>query len=270
MIAHERRLREWVHVSAACPSAVDAGAVAPQTCILAGGRGTRLGERVRDVPKPLLEVAGEPFLLHQLRLLANRGVREVVICVGYLAKMIVESIGSECFGMRVAYSHDRPGAEGTLQALRGAAALLDEHFLVLYGDTYLRIDYARAAASWRASGLPAMMSVYRNDGRLGVSNAVYEEGRVSAYDKHSPRPRMHWIDYGLGGLERRALSLAPAASTDLADLYHVLAREGLLFGFEATERFYEIGTPRALAETAAYLRSADVRSENDCVEGLAR
>lgn len=251
-------------------SGANTGIAAPQTCILAGGRGTRLGERVRDIPKPLLEVAGEPFLLHQLRLLANHGVREVVICVGYLGEMIVESVGSERFGMRVAYSHDRPGREGTLQALRDAAPLLDERFLVLYGDTYLRIDYARAAASWRASGLPALMSVYRNDGRLGVSNAVYEAGRVSAYDKHSPQPRMHWIDYGLGGLERGALALVPAASTDLADLYHVLAREGMLFGFEATERFYEIGTPRALAETSAYLRSADVHLESACIEGAAR
>lgn len=234
----------------------------PQVCILAGGRGTRLGARVEGIPKPLLEVAGEPFLIHQLRLLAARGIREVVLCVGYLGDMIVELIGTERFGMSISYSHDRPGLEGTLGGIRRALPLLDERFLVVYGDAYLRIDYAQAAASWRASGLPAMMSVYRNEGRWEVSNAVYDRdrGRVLAYDKWAPDSRMRWIDYGLGGLQRGALELAPAGASDLADLHCILAREGLLHGFEASERFYEIGTPRALAEIDAYLQGLAVRS----------
>jgi NDP-sugar pyrophosphorylase family protein len=230
-----------------------------QVCILAGGKGTRLGKLVCDLPKPLLEVAGEPFLFHQLRLLAIHGVRDAVICVGYLGDRIVERVGAERFGVHIEYSCDRPGLNGTLGGIRGALPLLGKRFLVLYGDTYLRIDYAQAAASWRASGLPAMMSVYRNDGRWGTSNAVYGEGRVLAYDKRVPGPRMRWIDYGLSGLDRDVLDLVPADTSDLADLLHVLARDGLLHGVEATERFYEIGTPAALAETDAFLCSAPVR-----------
>ncbi len=66
---------------------------------------------------------------------------------------------------------------------------------------------------------------------------------------------MRWIDYGLGGLTASALASAGAPMRDLAELYHELAARGELFGFEATERFYEIGTPAALAETDAFLRS---------------
>ncbi len=228
----------------------------PPVCILAGGRGTRLGERAREVPKPLLEVAGEPFLIHQLRLLAAHGVREAVICVGHRGEMIESRIGEERSGVRIAYSHDGPGLDGTLGAIRRALALLPERFLVLYGDTYLRVDYRAADRAWRESGLPALMVVLRNEGRWDVSNARYERGRVAAYDKHAPAADMSWIDYGLGGLTAAALERVAESERELAVLYGALARRGELCGHEATERFYEIGTPAALEETEAFLRTA--------------
>jgi NDP-sugar pyrophosphorylase family protein len=225
----------------------------PPICLLAGGVGSRLGEAVKETPKPLLEVAGEPFMLHQLRLLAAHGAREVVVCVGYLGERIVDSIGTERFGVKIAYSHDGPQLLGTLGAIRGAAQLLGERFLVLYGDTYLRIDYRAASAAWERSRLPAMMTVLRNDGRWDTSNAILDGSRVVAYDKRQPTPDMRWIDFGLGGIERSALSLVGSEASDLSDLYHELSIRGRLFGFEASERFYEIGTPKALAETSAFL-----------------
>ena|GEM_PF-325869 len=230
----------------------------PPVCILAGGRGTRLGDRTRSVPKPLIEVAGEPFLVHQLRLLAEHGAREAVICVGHLGEMIEQGIGHERFGVRIAYSYDGPGLDGTLGAIRRAAPLLPGRFLVLYGDTYLRLDYRAAARAWSDSGLPALMAVLRNEGRWDTSNALYEQGRVRVYDKRAPTPGMHWIDYGLGGLTAAALASAPADERDLAGLYSTLASRGDLCGFPASERFYEIGTPGALRETDAFLR--DLRS----------
>jgi NDP-sugar pyrophosphorylase family protein len=226
----------------------------PPVCILAGGLGTRLGERVREIPKPLLEVAGEPFLIHQLRLLAAHGAREVVLCVGYRSETIAARIGEERFGVRVAYSHDDPGLNGTLGAIRKALPLLGERFLVLYGDAYLRIDYGAVALAWRRSGLPALMTAFRNEGRWDTSNVLCESGRILAYDKHAPTRAMRWIDYGLGGLEARALWGVPQEECDLAALYGLLARHGDLYGYAATTRFYEIGTPAALAETEAFLR----------------
>jgi NDP-sugar pyrophosphorylase family protein len=225
-----------------------------------------LGDRVRDLPKPLLEVAGEPFLAHQLRLLAAHGAREVVMCVGYRSDAIVERIGTRQFGMRIAYSHDAPGLSGTLGAIRRAREMLGERFLVLYGDTYLRIDYRAATTAWQASGMPAMMSVLRNEGRWGVSNVAYADGRVLAYDKRGPRARMSWIDYGLGGLEQAALDRVAPSTRDLSKLYSVLAHDGLLCGFEATNRFFEIGTPAALAEADAFLRGPTGAAEAEPAE----
>jgi NDP-sugar pyrophosphorylase family protein len=225
----------------------------PPVCLLAGGLGTRLGETVRDTPKPLLEVAGEPFLLHQLRLLARYGAVRVVLCVGYLGELIEERIGQSQFGIHITYSYDGPSLIGTLGAVRKAAPQLGDRFLILYGDTYLRLDYASVAREWERSELPGLMTVLRNEGRWDVSNAVFDGTRVTTYDKRTPNPAMHWIDYGLGGLRAEALDVMPAEVDDLADLYHELAGRRELFGYAAAERFFEIGTPAALAEADAFL-----------------
>lgn len=228
----------------------------PPVCILAGGRGTRLGELACEVPKPLIEVAGEPFLIHQLRLLAANDVREIVICVGYRGEMIESSIGRTRFGMNIAYSRDSPDLDGTLGAIRRALPLLPGRFLILYGDTYLRLDYRAADRIWRESGCLGLMTVLRNDGRWDTSNAHYEHHRVLAYDKQAPSAAMHWIDYGLGGLRAEAIDTLARSESDLAALYRVLACRGELCGYPAVNRFYEIGTPGALAATEVFLRSA--------------
>lgn len=233
--------------------------VAPEplapVCVLAGGLGSRLGGAVRDVPKPLLEVAGRPFLAHQLDLLRAHGAERVVLCVGYLGELIEAEIGDgAAFGLDVRYAYDEPGLSGTAGAVRGALPLLGDAFLVLYGDTYLRIDYRGVERVWRESGQPALMTVLRNRGRWDTSNAVFDGAKVVAYDKAAPEPAMEWIDYGLGVLTPAALAAVPD-DPDLAVVYHVLACEGRLAGYEATERFYEIGTPQALAEAAEFLSS---------------
>lgn len=212
---------------------------------------------MRETPKPLMKVAGEPFLMHQLRLLAHHGARAVVLCVGYRGEQIQACIGEERFGIEIRYSFDAvPGQDGTLGAIKRAAPLLGERFLVLYGDTYLRIDYGAVARRWRESGLPAVMTVMRNEGRWDASNTVFRDGIVVCHDKRSFTPEMRWIDYGLGGLTTRALDRAPPGEDDLSMLYGDLAASGELLGFVATARFYEIGTPSALAETERFLREA--------------
>ena len=229
----------------------------PTVCILAGGRGRRLGPRVNDVPKPLLEVGGKPFLLHQLGLLARHGAARVVLCVGYLGERIRERMGSSRFGLRIEYSFDAPGLDGTLGAIRRAEHLLGDRFLVLYGDTYLRLDYRAAADEWLRSGRLGLMVVLRNDGQWDESNTVYADGRVIEHDKWTRTSRMRWIDYGLGGLHAEALDQVDVSERDLSSLYKRLAELGVLCGYEARERFYEIGRPESLAEADAFLRRVD-------------
>lgn len=217
----------------------------PPVAILAGGRGTRLGELVRETPKPLLDVAGEPFLFHQLRLLRAHDVHRVVLCVGYLGDRIETVVGPSRFGMEIAYSHDRE--PGTAAALRQALPLLGGEFLVVYGDSYLEIDYGDVVVARRASELPALMTVCRwPDG-----NADVHDGRVVKYAKGDAG--LAWIDWGVQALTAESLDVSGDA--DLGAVQSALAARGLLAAYEVSRPFHEIGTPEALLETEQFLRT---------------
>jgi NDP-sugar pyrophosphorylase family protein len=226
----------------------------PPVAILAGGKGTRLGADGR--PKPLVEVAGRPFVLHQLELLSAHGAGEIVLCVGYLGEQIEAAVGDGgALGLSVSYSYDPPRLAGTAGAIRGALPALRDEFMVLYGDTYLRIDYRGVAAARRESGLPALLTVFHNRGQLDRSNTEYADGIVRAHDKQHPTAAMEWIDYGLAAFTRAGFEAGGGlGADDLSDVYRSLAQARKLAGYEATHRFYEIGSPAALAETDAFLR----------------
>jgi NDP-sugar pyrophosphorylase family protein len=225
--------------------------------VLAGGRATRLGALAASVPKCLLEVAGRPFLDHQLDLLERQGVRLVVLLVDHLAHEVERhaAVSPRC-GLDVVCRRDGPRPLGTAGALRGALPLLGELFFVLYGDAYLDADYRAVLADFQRRGRDALglMTVFRNQGRWQRSNVRFASGRLIRYDKRAPSPDMEHIDYGLGLLRREALErLPPGAPADLGDLYAALVSEGRLLGHEVAERFHEIGTPTGLAETRAFL-----------------
>jgi NDP-sugar pyrophosphorylase family protein len=191
--------------------------------------------------------------VHPLRLLRSYGARRVVVLVDHLGEQFAELLGDgSALGLELTFVFDSPGFTGTAGSVRGALEQLGDEFLVMYGDTYLRIDYRAVLDAHRASGMPALMTVLRNAGRWGESNADYAAGVVTRHDKHAPDAAMEWIDYGLGVLTPAALQRAPR-SGDLADVYGALAAEGRLAGYVATERFFEIGSPEALAETEAFL-----------------
>jgi MurNAc alpha-1-phosphate uridylyltransferase len=228
-------------------------------CILAGGLAKRLGDHARTTPKALVPVAGAPFIFHQLALLRSHGARRIVLCVGHLGEQIEAAVGNgSAHGLEVAYSYDGPAPVGTAGAIRQALPLLDAAFLVLYGDTYLRVDYQAVQSAYSASGLPALMTVLRNAGQWGQSNAVFADGRVTTHDKRAHTALMHWIDYGLGVISAEAMRSVKPQAADLSDVYGELARRGQLAGYEVDKRFYEIGTPAALSETNAFLREHSV------------
>jgi len=159
--------------------------------ILAGGLATRLRPITEKIPKALMEVNGEPFLAHQLRLLHRNGIRRVVLCVGYLAEMIEEYAGDGSrFGMEIQYSPDGPVLRGTAGALAQALPLLGDRFFVLYGDSYLPCDYAAVQRAFEESGKQALMTVYRNESRWDTSNVQFEDGRILLYDKKRRTPSM--------------------------------------------------------------------------------
>ncbi len=220
--------------------------------ILAGGLATRLGSLTEKTPKSLIPVAGEPFIVHQLRLLKRNGIQHVILCVGHLGEMIKNAVanGSD-FGMKIEYSYDGAKLLGTAGAIRSALPKLGADFFVLYGDSYLPCDYAAIESEFSRTGKLALMTVFRNEGQWDTSNVEFEDGRILAYSKKNRTPRMHHIDYGLGVLKAEALQRTTAS--DLADVYADLLHEGQLAAVEVRQRFYEIGSPAGLQELEALL-----------------
>jgi NDP-sugar pyrophosphorylase family protein len=223
--------------------------------ILAGGLATRLGPITEAIPKALVEVAGRPFVAHQLALLRAAGIRRIVLCVAHLAEQIEAVVGDGgAYGLEVVYSHDGGRLLGTGGALRRALPLLGDRFLVLYGDSYLTCDYAAIAHAFELSGKLGLMTVFRNDGCYDRSNVSFRNGRIVRYDKAPDLPDMTHIDYGLGGLAAEAFAQSPTdGRLDLAAVYQDLLARDQLAGYEVHERFYEIGSPAGLDDTRRLL-----------------
>ncbi|MEI9897140.1 MAG: nucleotidyl transferase [Chthoniobacter sp.] len=202
-------------------------------------------------------MAGEPFLAHQLRLLHARGLRRAILCVGYLGEMIERDFGDgSAFGMELRYSFDGPKLLGTGGALRQALPLLGEEFFVLYGDSYLPIDYAAVlggVSRQRAAGIDDRLSQ-----RWGVGHeqcALRRGGASCVTTNARARRRCGTSTTGSASFARRSLrSGRRGRAFDLADVQRELVAKDALAGHEVFQRFYEIGSHAGLAELETLLR----------------
>jgi NDP-sugar pyrophosphorylase family protein len=225
--------------------------------VLAGGLATRLRPVTTTIPKALVDVCGRPFIDHQLALLRRHGIRRVVLCLGHLGEQVEEHLGNGAVhGLQVRYAFDGKQLLGTAGALRRAAPLLGNVFWVMYGDSYMDIDYRAILAAFLARDCVGLMTVLHNQDRWDCSNVVFRDGRLIQYDKRARTAAMTHIDYGVALLRQTALErIPPDRPSDLADLYSSLVAEGQMIGYEVTQRFYEIGSPAGLEETRAYLET---------------
>ena len=224
--------------------------------LLAGGLATRLRPITEKIPKLLVEVAGEPFFSHQLRLLKKNGLTKIVLCVGYLGDMIVEQYGDGSkWGVEIQYSFDGEKLLGTGGALIRALPKLGDAFYVLYGDSYLPIDYQAVGRAFLDSGKLGLMTVFENREAYDASNVWFESGQIKFYSKKEKVPSMRHIDYGLGVFRAAAFAGCPRdAVVDLANVQTDLCARGELAGYEVPSRFYEIGSHEGLQELDALLR----------------
>jgi NDP-sugar pyrophosphorylase family protein len=227
--------------------------------LLAGGLGTRLLPVTGGlIPKAMVPVLGRPFIDFKLRSLVELGVDRVVMLVGERSDALVEHVGDgRRFGLRTEYVHDGPALKGTGGAIHAALALLPEHFWVSYGDSIVVADLDRSETELSRLGCRALMTVLRNHDRWGPSNVAIADDLVVRYEKHPDPGQFEWTDYGLLLFDRRAFEDEPITyPTDLGVVLRSLIASRSCAAMPVTERFWEVGTPEALAETEAHL-SAD-------------
>jgi len=223
-----------------------------QVVILAGGLGTRLWPLTRRVPKPMVPVNGVPYLEHQLRLLERQNLTDIVILTGYLGEQIEDYFGDGgMLGLRIRYSRDRQ-QRGTGGALRDARGVLAEAFLLIYGDSYLPIEYRAVGARLMETASDAVMAVYGGLWReTGVfpNVALGADGAVVRYDKKATGERdLRYVEAGVLALRRQALDLIPPDKVISLEqeIFPLLIQSGRLWGYRTAQRFYDMGTPEGL------------------------
>jgi len=233
----------------------------PHVAILCGGLATRLRPLTSHIPKSMLEVGGEPFVAHQLRMLVGAGFREVVLLCGYLGQQIENFVGDGGgFGCSVSYSNDGPDLLGTGGAVRRALPLLGPDFVLIYGDSYCPTNYRRVYEAFRSSGKSGLMTLFHNENRWDRSNVEFRDTQIIRYDKESNDDQLRYIDYGVSVFRAGVFAEKPEdLAFDLAGVQRDLVARGALAGLEVFDRFYEIGSANGLAETDSLLRELTKR-----------
>jgi NDP-sugar pyrophosphorylase family protein len=223
--------------------------------ILMGGFATRLGSLTLTTPKCMLPINDKPFVYWQIQLLKRAGFEDFVFCASHLSDEIQSYVqdGSR-FGIKVTYSLDGETQLGTGGAIVKALPLLGSDFAVIYGDSYLPIDYSSIELAFKKSSALGMMSIFKNFGKFDKSNAELLSGGYVNYQKGSKDARMSYIDYGLMYFKSEVFETLTANQTiDLADICAQLSKTKKLMGFEVFDRFYEIGSAKGIEDFSMYL-----------------
>lgn len=226
-----------------------------QVVVLMGGLGTRLG--LKDCPKSMADINGHPFFDYQLKLLKRWGFQKFLFLVGYYSDIIEAYYGDGTkWGIDIQYSHDGSKQMGTGGALKKAESKLEEKFLLIYGDSFLDVDYREIVYRFcieSDAGMLGIMTILRNENQYDKSNVIYRNEKILLYDKKNTNDKMDYIDYGVLMLAKKILSgIKEQTKVDLAELLTSLSRERKLAAQVVTKRFYEIGTQESMHEFSKY------------------
>lgn len=227
-----------------------------QAVILVGGLATRLRPLTNKIPKSMVEVEGRPFLERQLELLKENSIYDIVLCIGYKGEQIKKYFGDgEKFGIKIRYSSDKDKFLGTGGAFKKAENLLEDIFLVMYGDSYLSFDFQKAIKFFGRFDKLGLMVVFKNLDKYEPSNVWVEGDLVKNYSKERKTKKMKYIDYGISIFKKDALKFIPENQFyDLSQLHKTLIKKRELLAYPAEKRFYQIGSFEGLEEFKKYIK----------------
>ena len=227
-----------------------------QIVVLCGGKATRLYPLTKKIPKSMMRFEGKPFLERQLDLLKKNGIFDIVLCVGYKAEQIKKYFGDgKNFGVEIKYSSDKKRLLGTGGALKKAENLLEDSFLVMWGDSYLPFNFQKAIKFFKKSNKPGMMIVFKNLNKYEPSNVEVKNNLVKSYSKKRKTKKMKYIDYGISIYRKEVLKHLPKNQIcDLTKLQQALIKKRQLLAYPAEKRFYQIGSPDGLEELKNYIK----------------
>jgi len=221
--------------------------------ILAGGKATRLGKIAKNTPKSLIKINNHPFLYHQLIYLEKQGIKEVIICAGHLGFKIKKFIEKKKINLKIKYFNDGKKLLGTGGAIKKILPFVKNNFFVMYGDSYLPINFRNVQKLYINSKKLGLITIYKNKNKLDKSNIILKSGNIY-YDKFKPIKGMHYIDYGLNILNKRVFKYFNLKKKfDLAEVLNLISKKNLLTFMLVKKRFYEIGSLHGIKDTEDFL-----------------
>ena len=225
-----------------------------QIAILAGGLATRLRPLTKKVPKALIKINGVPFIDYQIKYLKKQGITNIVLCTGFLGDQILDYVGDGArYGLKIIYSNDGERLLGTGGAIKNALTFLDDNFFVMYGDSFLPIDYLSVYSKFKQKNLLALMTILENKNKWDRSNVIFDGNKIILYDKKNYTSQMNYIDYGLSILNRELFTEILDNSFDLAEIFSLLSKKQELDYFEVENRFYEIGSKQGIEDFSKFV-----------------
>lgn len=236
-----------------------------QAVILAGGEGTRLRPLSYEVPKPMVLVNNRPFLEYLIEMLKENGISEVVLLLGYLPEKITQYFGDGSnFGINIRYSAGKV-SDKTGTRIKNAEYLLDDVFLLMYGDNYWPLNLKRLLEFYTKHKTLALVTVYTNKdgkGEYGSENNIYvdDDGYVLKYDRSRKDKNLNGVDIGFFIISKKVLELMPNHDFSFEEeILPLLVDKRQLSGYQTEHRYYYISTLESLKLTEKFLQSKIMR-----------
>jgi len=228
-----------------------------QIVILCGGLATRLSHLTKYTPKSMVEIEGKPFLEYQIENLKKQSIKDIVLCVGHFSEKIEEYFGNgEKFDVNIRYSCDKEKLLGAIGALKNAEHLLKDTFFIMYGDSYINVDFHKIRDHFMQHDKPALMVVYKNQDKYDRSNLIVQDNMVIGYGEKERTRDMIYVDYGTSVLRKKILENVPKDTPySTEQFFSELVKKRELMAFEVQERFYHIGDLEALEEFRSHIRT---------------
>lgn len=247
-----------------------------KTVIMAGGRGTRIASVARDIPKPMIPIAGKPVLEHELESLAEQGFTDIIITVGHLGSVIMDYFGDgsnispvtgKPFGVHITYfvENEPLGNAGALFRLKER---LTEDFLLLNGDVMFDVDFNRFVQHHRQMGGLVTLFAHPNSHPYDSSLIVTDDRNCVTrwLIKEDPKPQYYrnCVNAGLHILSPKVLDMelqTPKVDLD-RQLLRPLAGSGKMFAYCSPEYVKDMGTPERYAGVCADYESGKIQARN--------
>lgn len=226
-----------------------------QMVILCGGLATRLGNHTKTIPKSMMPIEGKPFLEYQIENLKKNSIIEIVLCIGHLWDKIENYFGDGSnFGVNIKYSYDGDKLLGPIGAVKNAEHMLHDIFFIMYGDSFLFVDFEKVHSSFLNYDKFGMMVVYKNNNKYDKSNLLVKGNMVVGHKEKHKIKEMNYIDYGTSILRKKVLKSIPKNTFCTTEsFFSDLIDKRQLLAFEVKKRFYHIGNPDALEEFKQYI-----------------